>query len=311
MARHSIEEYGAPTYGPGGPFEGWALHTPENPDVSLASAIAIARWQASAGNTSGGSYHGILGHSGSDAPATCTDEDHWTMVKTVPWSLAAGGLSTRRDAVWSPGRFPRIEANLSAAAYADPNRFLHQISLSGKAAWYEANGYPKGCVRALVRWIRQLETTFEYDAFLTMHRQWQTNRSDPGPLSLTTTLLAEYERQTTVPDPQTPPPDPQTRFDDVPKDHPQYRAIEWAAESGIATGSGDPDLFKPDGPIDRAQLAAWLYRYDRTKATTAAQRTFGANERVGPDDPESVMPDDDELRALEPSEDEVRELMRK
>ena len=214
MTVATVDAYGAPIYGPiGRPPAGIVFHTPENADVTLASAIAIAKWQATASNTSGGSYHGILGYDSRRGPMS--DPDAWVMVRSVPWDQAAGGLSTQRDAIWAPGRYPWIQQLLTAAAYNDPNRWMHQISLSGKAGWYVTNGYPKGLVTRLAEWVKILEVAYRYDAVLTLHRHWQTNRTDPGPINLPDLVLAEYERlnaptPTPTPPPPPPPPDPLT-----------------------------------------------------------------------------------------------------
>lgn len=203
MTVSTVDAYGAPKYGPiGRPPAGVIFHTPENADISLASAIAVARWQATSGNTSGGSYHGILGYDstrgGMDNP------NAWVMVRSVPWDTASGGVTTRRDAIWAPDRFPWIKQLVSPAAYSDPNRWFHQIALSGKAAWYTQNGYPKGAVIRLAEWVKILEGAYKYDAVLTLHRMWQTNRTDPGPIDLADKVLAEYQRLNAPPPP--PPP---------------------------------------------------------------------------------------------------------
>lgn len=201
MVMATVDQYGAPSYGALGlPPAGVVFHTPENADHTLASAIGIAKWQASTGNTSGGSYHGILGYDASRG--AMTRPDAWVMVRSVPWNRAAGGLSSNRDpAIWRPDRFPWIKELISPAAYLDPNKYMHQIALSGKAAWYVANGYPSGLVTRLAEWVRTLEKAYNYNAVLTLHRMWQTNRSDPGPLTLGDLVLAEYERMFNAPAP--------------------------------------------------------------------------------------------------------------
>src|SRR5687768_3852835 len=131
MAVVVVDAYGAPSYGPLKGVEGCVGHSPENVDPTLAQAIAIARWQATIANTSGGSYHGILGHDSarfSDPIASCLWPEHWTMVRSVAWNQAAGGLMSGRDpAIWQPDRYPWIRELLSPAAFADPNAYLHQI----------------------------------------------------------------------------------------------------------------------------------------------------------------------------------------
>lgn len=192
----TVDQYGAPSYGDiGRPVAGIVFHTPENVDPTLAQAIAVAKWQASASNTSGGSYHGILGHNASHTWVDCTNPDHWTMVRSVPWNKASGGLTSKRDpAIWQPERFPWIKQLVPAIAYSDPNKYFHQISLSGKASQYTQHGYPLGAVKALAEWVKILEKAYNYDAVMTLHRMWQTNRSDPGPLNLADLVLAEYQK---------------------------------------------------------------------------------------------------------------------
>lgn len=249
----TVDSYGAPSYGPLGKPEGIAFHTPENTDPTLAQAIATARWQAGSGNTSGGSYMGILGHNGQ---RPMSDPLGWTMVRSVPWNAAAGGLSTRRDDVWRPDRYPWLKSLLSAAAYADPNRYLQQIAISGRAAWWAAKlstaagrDEVRGALIALARWLKVLETAYSYDAVLTLHRHWQANRSDPAGLDFADLVLDEYAKLT--------PPEP--RFSDVPFTHPHHAAIEWAAEMGISSGIGG-GLFGPERAATRGELASFLHR---------------------------------------------------
>ena len=215
----TVDRYGAPRYGAiGRPVAGIVFHTPEfGTTPTLANAIACAEWQATSGNTSGGSYHGIIGHQGSDDIAKCTNPDHWVMVRSVPWNMAAGSLSTKRTSdVWGPGRYPWLKSLHHAAAYADPNRYLHAIALAGRAAWFVTNGYPVGLRRALARWVLILEKAYGYNAVLSLHRFWQVNRTDPGPVNLADLVLAEYEKivnppaptPTPTPTPTPPPPDP-------------------------------------------------------------------------------------------------------
>jgi hypothetical protein len=137
------------------------------------------------------------------------------MVRSVPWDQAAGGISSQRtNPPWAPDRYPWMRALLPAEAFRDPNRWLHQISIGGKAGWYEQNGYPSGLVTQVARWVKTLEEAYGYDAILTLHRFWQTDRSDPGPENFTDLVLAEYGRlfpTEPIPDPDPipePTPDP-------------------------------------------------------------------------------------------------------
>lgn len=195
----TVDQYGAPSYGDlGRPVAGLIIHTPENVDPTLAQAIAVAKWQAGSTNTSGGSYHGILGHDSvkfRHSWVGCEDPTHWTMVRSVPWNKACGGVtSTRTNPPWAPGRYPWIKQMVHAAAYSDPNKYFHQIALSGKASQYVTHGYPRGALIALAEWVRILEDAYKYSSVMTLHRMWQTNRSDPGPINCADLVLVEYNR---------------------------------------------------------------------------------------------------------------------
>lgn len=219
MAVSTFDAYGAPSYGAiGRPPAGVVFHTPEfGSTPSLANAIACAKWQATSSNTSGGSYHGILGHDDvkyTHGPKGCTVADHWTMVRSVPWNLACGGLSGNhtppsQGGSWEPGRYPWIAQLLGAAAYADPNRWLHQIALSGKTAWFLTNGYPVGMLKRIAEWLLILEKAYGYDAVLTLHRHWQTNRTDPGALDFAEKVLVEYGKLVAPTPTPTPTPTPE------------------------------------------------------------------------------------------------------
>ena len=54
------------------------------------------------------------------------------------------------------------------------------------------------------------------------------------------------------------------------------KAVKWAAANGITAGGAD-GLFRPDAPISREQLAAFLYRYNNHKGyQTAKQADLGS-----------------------------------
>lgn len=267
MALAIVDMYGAPKYGSiGRPPAGLVLHTPEyGPDPSLVHAVACAKWQGSAGNTSGGSYHGLLGHDSVTFPddmASCVNSNHWVMVRSVPWDQAAGGLSGDHGVWhWRPDRYPEIEAGVSADAFRDPNKWFHQISLGGRAGWYVANGYPKGMLICLAQWVKTLEDAYGYDSRITTHSMWQSDRSDPGPLSIIELILAEYGQLYLVPPvPVVPPPAPVfTSFSDVPASYWAFSDIEWAKGKGITSGYPD-GTFKPDAPATRAEIMVFLRR---------------------------------------------------
>ena len=192
----TVDQYGAPSYGPiGRPVAGTIFHTPENVDPTLAQAVAVAKWQAGRGNTSGGSYHGILGHDSAKYPhgymLGCDDPEHWVMVRSVPWNQCAGGVGNNLGHT----RYPWMKQLIHPEALRDPNKYHHQIALGGKAAQYVQNGYPKGLIIAAAEWVKILEKAYSYDSVLSLHRHWQTNRSDPGPINFADLVLEEYFRK--------------------------------------------------------------------------------------------------------------------
>lgn len=220
MGFDRIVSLGAPNYGKLKGKEGLVLHTPENFDPSIEAAIATARWQAGTGNTSGGSYHGILGHDDERGPMS--DGEAWVLVQTVPFSDIAGSITSNRDpSVWRPDRFPRLKTMLSDAAYKDPNAYLHALALGGKAAWWKAKistaagrAEVRGAFIALAVWVRRLEVQYDYDAFLNQHRFWQINRSDADggittlELQLQELVLDEYRARFFPPAQSEPEPTP-------------------------------------------------------------------------------------------------------
>ena len=50
-------------------------------------------------------------------------------------------------------------------------------------------------------------------------------------------------------------------FDDVPRGHYAYEAVQWAVENGITEGCGDGRNFCPDDTLDRAHMVTFLKRY--------------------------------------------------
>jgi hypothetical protein len=194
--------------------------------------------------------------------ASCDESMHWVMVRSVPWNKAAGGLSGDHGIWhWRPDRYPDIQATITPEAFADPNRWFHQISLGGRAAWYVANGYPRGMVTALAMWVKTLEDNYGYDSKLTTHSMWQSDRSDPGPITIIDDILNEYGRLyiASPVDPVIPePPMPQS-FSDVSPEHWAYDAVEWAKGKGITTGYPD-GTFGPDKTLSRAEFMVMLKR---------------------------------------------------
>jgi hypothetical protein len=159
--------YGAPAYGLRKGTEGICFHTDEGSyEPTLIGGKRLATWQASAGNTSGGSYNLIITPTG--------------IVESVPVRQASGGISGLRDANWNPQPF--LREGLSAAAVADPNAYLMNVCMLGRTAYYEANGWPSVMVDLAARVVLWLEEQpwADSDIFLCRHADWQRNRTDPG-----------------------------------------------------------------------------------------------------------------------------------
>ena len=186
------DNYGAPQYGALAQPEGLIFHTPENPSIYLSSAVAVTTWQASPGNSSGGSYHGVLACRDGTDPA---DYRNWVMVRSVPWNRIAGGVTSKRtNPPWDPVGW--LDDLLSSAATYDPNKYHHQIALSGRAAWYRGTPIStwRGAVVRAAQWCRILEVAYRYNCVLSEHTNWQSNRSDATGY-LADAVLEEYLRQ--------------------------------------------------------------------------------------------------------------------
>lgn len=177
-----VDKYGAPDYGTRKGTKGIILHTTEGAGRTKAAALATAQWQASTGNTSGGSYNYLLGQDG----------DVVTAVRSVHPDHAAGGISTRRDSVWQP--WAELTQFMGATAVGDPNGWVCQIAIQGQVSWFLANGYPKALVNAIAQLVKQLEARYGIpDIYLGAHYMFQTNRTDPGE-PLIPLVIAEYNR---------------------------------------------------------------------------------------------------------------------
>ena len=50
------------------------------------------------------------------------------------------------------------------------------------------------------------------------------------------------------------------RFNDVPPDHPEFAAVEWAAHAGVTHGYGD-GTFRPEEPLSLSHATVFLNRY--------------------------------------------------
>jgi hypothetical protein len=246
-----VDRYGPPDYGvlKGRPVA-VVLHTTEG-NPGRAGAIQTAEWQATSGNSSGGSYHFVVG----------SDGDVCTAVRTVPLGHIAGSISTRRDAVWIADTDADLREYMGAAAVADPNAYVIAISMAGYTANFEANGWPQATVDGVARLIRMIEQHFGIaDIYVAQHYRFQTNRSDPG-RKLTPLVIAAYERlyggATPAPSP-TPQPTPAPATGDRPVITTNWKWLV-AKHSSLIDGTGvradaDPALpqiaaFKPGTAI--------------------------------------------------------------
>lgn len=212
---------GAPMYGPLRSFTAHTWHTTEGA-AGLAGAIATARWQATAGNTSGGSYHGILALDPAGAAVlvvTAPLEEAW------PADRAVGGVH-RGSSAWRPsGRV----LNLPAAVLADPNAHLRQYALAGRTADFIRDGYPPALVAAAAAMVREDERRHPgIDPWQTGHYEYQANRSDPGPEWIPE-LLTAYRAGAPLP---APPADLSALVELWPEDRPTVRLLE-AAPAGV------------------------------------------------------------------------------
>lgn len=178
-----VDSYGAPDYGPWKGLVAVVLHTTEG-GRGRAGALGTAAFQAGPSNTSGGSYHEIVG----------VDGDVVTFVRTVRAGHIAGGISTRRDSVWIADTNAELLRYMGARAVADPNAYVWQISVAGRRDYYDANGWPKALVDGIAQRLRQIEQKYGIaDIYVTGHKYFQTNRTDPG--KLIPLVIDSYNRQ--------------------------------------------------------------------------------------------------------------------
>jgi hypothetical protein len=63
-------------------------------------------------------------------------------------------------------------------------------------------------------------------------------------------------------------------FPDVPEDHPFAEDIYWLAQTGVTTGYAD-GTFRPEEPVTRQQMAAFLHRFHQLDDTVHATPETG------------------------------------
>ena len=73
-------------------------------------------------------------------------------------------------------------------------------------------------------------------------------------------------------------------FEDVPRGHYAYDAIEWAVENQITVGCGDGTNFCPTKTLNRAQMVTFLKRYHDKFHTNGSSGSSGSIEILGPDE---------------------------
>lgn len=239
-------------YGPRFAHEGMCLHTTEGSDRNdLDALLTTFRWQA---RYSSGSYNmGIGMNQGGDAGL---DGDA-TIVTAVHMDNASGGISTRRDYVWAPSRYPFLAEQLSDRAYNDPNGALVNVVIRGTVSWWmtkDAQGRTRferapSLIDALAHIVIEFERRYGRFPVLCEHFHWQTNRSDADGRTghLKALVLERYAQLTSAPLPDTSTPEPMslpTMF--VPQ--------PWVADPGAkvyAAPNGDSEVIAQmlGGPV--------------------------------------------------------------
>jgi len=80
-----------------------------------------------------------------------------------------------------------------------------------------------------------------------------------------------------------------TRFSDVPKDHKFYDDIEWMAANDITRGAGNDafgnPIYKPDAPVTREHMAAFLHRFFTLVTNIDVEGIVGPQGPAGPQGP--------------------------
>lgn len=183
--------WGPPAYGPRKGTEMIVLHTAENAGPTRDNAIATIKAQSPGGSlyAGGGSYHWYIYDKG--------------LIQTVGFMDSAGSLTsdhtppsaisprTGKPGVWAPKDW--VKGFLSPAAEADTNAYIIAICFSGKAADLAAGSYPASMIDTaarLIRWIEQQPWAPD-DMPVAGHRDFQTNRTDPG-VGVVEKVLARY-----------------------------------------------------------------------------------------------------------------------
>ena len=77
-------------------------------------------------------------------------------------------------------------------------------------------------------------------------------------------------------------------FEDVPRGHYAYEAIEWAVVNGITQGCGDGTNFCPTKTLNRAQMVTFLKRYHDKFHTNGSSGSSGSSSSIDVLEPDRV-----------------------
>lgn len=155
-------------------------HTTESPynKLTVADAITLARWQDRPDIL--GSYNDLI----------CIDG----ILSCVPPNHASGGIAPHivefQPEAWLYTVLPR-------EAVHNPNYFTRNVSFMGTKAWFDANGWPPAMIDNFVTVLLEEEARIGRRVVLTDHEDFQTNRSDAGPIA-NALIKKRYAERTAV-----------------------------------------------------------------------------------------------------------------
>jgi hypothetical protein len=141
-------------------------HTTESPynKLSVSDAVVLARWQDRPDIL--GSYNDLI----------CIDG----ILSTVPASHASGGINPA-SLDWHPEAW--LYEVMSPEMVRNPNYFTRNVSFMGSKLWFDNNGWPPAMIDNFVTVMLEEEARMGRPAVLTDHEDFQTNRSDAGPIA--------------------------------------------------------------------------------------------------------------------------------
>jgi hypothetical protein len=141
-------------------------HTTESAPtaLTLADAIALGRWQDR--DDILGSYNDLI----------CIDG----ILQCVPPSHASGGINPA-SVDFHPE--PWLFEVMSPEMVRNPNYFTRNVSFMGSKAYFDKNGWPPEMIDNFVTVMLEEEQRIGRLVTLTDHEDFQTNRSDAGPVA--------------------------------------------------------------------------------------------------------------------------------